>query len=158
MQCPYCGNDSNVVDSRITGDGVRRRRTCIMCKRRFTTYEKVGSPSLRVLKRDGSAEPFDSDKLARVLSRVCSGRQSIKPEDILRITRDIEARLIDSGRRQVSSSHIVELSLRRLGEVDPVAYNRLAADYLDENGRLRLDVREGDPDSDGQLTLFEGDD
>ena len=74
MQCPFCGSDSAVTETRDSAEGVRRRRVCAACKRRFTTYEKVGSPGLRVEKRDGSHEPFDGDKLFRTLERVARHR------------------------------------------------------------------------------------
>src|SRR5437762_464901 len=62
VQCPYCSGDSSVTETRVTTDGMRRRRLCTVCKRRFTTYEKVAAPSLKVVKRDGTTEPFDGDK------------------------------------------------------------------------------------------------
>src|SRR5689334_25381904 len=101
MQCPYCGGDSSVTETRVTADGLRRRRVCTACKRRFTTYEKLGAPGLKVHKRDGSTEPFDGDKLLGALRRVCAHRGSIRDEDLRRRARDIEAKLIDSGRRSV---------------------------------------------------------
>jgi transcriptional repressor NrdR len=78
VQCPFCERDSQVVDSRTTADGgVRRRRVCSQCKRRFTTYERVGSPNLKVLKRSDKTEPFSSDKLLRALRRVCRHRSNV---------------------------------------------------------------------------------
>ena len=98
MQCPYCGNDSSVTETRVVSDGLRRRRMCGTCKRRFTTYEKVGAASLRVQKRNGSVEPFDSEKLVRALARIGRRRANVQLEDARRIARDIEANLVDSGR------------------------------------------------------------
>ena len=74
MQCPYCSGDSSVTETRVTADGMRRRRVCTVCKRRFTTYEKLGAPGLKVGKRDGTVEPFDGDKLFRALQRVAAHR------------------------------------------------------------------------------------
>src|SRR5436190_17605838 len=98
MQCPYCGGDSSVTETRVTADGLRRRRVCTACKRRFTTYEKLGAPGLKVQKRDGTTEPFDGDKLMVALQRVCAHR-SIADDDLRRVARDIEATLVDSGRK-----------------------------------------------------------
>lgn len=139
MQCPYCGGDSTVTETRVTADGLRRRRACTVCKRRFTTYEKLGAPALKVQKRDGSVEPFDADKLFRSLERVAAHRTAVRAEDLRRIARDIEATLVDSGRKSVAWSDLVPLVLDRLGNVDPVAARRFAANYADESGAVRLD-------------------
>lgn len=139
MQCPYCSGDSNVTETRVTADGMRRRRVCTVCKRRFTTYEKLGAPGLKVGKRDGSVEPFDADKLFRALRRVAAHRNVVADEDLRRIARDIEATLVDSGRKSIAWSDIVTLALTRLGNVDPVSAHRLAANYTDETGAVRFD-------------------
>jgi transcriptional repressor NrdR len=139
VQCPYCSGDSNVTETRVTADGMRRRRVCTVCKRRFTTYEKLGAPGLKVGKRDGSVEPFDADKLFRALRRVAAHRNVVADEDLRRIARDIEATLVDSGRKSIAWSDIVTLALTRLGNVDPVSAHRLAANYTDETGAVRFD-------------------
>ncbi|MGE0872372.1 MAG: ATP cone domain-containing protein [Kofleriaceae bacterium] len=139
MQCPYCSGDSSVSETRVTADGLRRRRVCTVCKRRFTTYEKLGAPGLKVQKRDGSIEPFDAEKLFAALQRVSAHRNTVSDDDLRRITRDIEATLLDSGRKSVAWSDIVTLALRRLANVDAVVAQRLAANYTDEGGQLRLD-------------------
>src|SRR5678809_781059 len=95
VQCPYCNGDSSVTETRVTADGLRRRRVCTACKRRFTTYEKVGAPGLKVQKRDGSVEPFEADKLLVALQRVCAHRPAVHDDDLRRIARDIEATLVD---------------------------------------------------------------
>ncbi|HSN27496.1 MAG TPA: ATP cone domain-containing protein [Kofleriaceae bacterium] len=138
MQCPYCGGDSSVTETRVTADGLRRRRVCTVCKRRFTTYEKLGAPGLKVQKRDESVEPFDAEKLFRALQRVAAHR-SIGDDDLRRVARDIEATLVDSGRKSVAWSDIVELALDRLRNIDPIAADRLAANYTDESGAIRFD-------------------
>jgi transcriptional repressor NrdR len=138
VQCPYCGGDSSVTETRVTADGLRRRRVCTACKRRFTTYEKIGAPSLKVLKRDGELEPFDGDKLLRSLTRVAAHRQSVREEDLHRIARDIEASLVDSGRKSIPWFEIVSLALERLRNIDPISEQRLAANYTDESGAVRL--------------------
>ena len=139
MQCPYCTGDSSVTETRVTADGLRRRRLCTVCKRRFTTYEKVGAPSLKVHKRDGSVEPFDGAKLFVALQRISAHRDGITDDDLHRIARDIEATLVDGGRKSVLWSDIVSLALQRLENVDAVAAQRLAANYTDESGAVRLD-------------------
>lgn len=139
MQCPYCSGDSSVTETRVTADGMRRRRVCTVCKRRFTTYEKLGAPGLKVQKRDGTVEPFDSDKLMSALQRVCAHRTAVTDEALRRIARDIEATLVDSGRKSVTWSDIATLALARLENVDPVSAQRLAANYTDESGDLRFD-------------------
>jgi transcriptional repressor NrdR len=138
VQCPYCAGDSSVTETRVTADGLRRRRVCTACKRRFTTYEKVGAPSLKVLKRDGQLEPFDGDKLFRSLQRVAAHRQAVREDDLQRIARDIEATLVDSGRKSIPWHEIVALSLERLRNIDPISEQRLAANYTDESGAVRL--------------------
>ena len=139
MQCPYCSGDSSVTETRVTADGMRRRRVCTVCKRRFTTYEKLGAPGLKVGKRDGSVEPFDGDKLFRALRRVAAHRNIVADEDLRRIARDIEATLVDSGRKSITWSDIVTLALTRLENIDPVSAHRLAANYTDETGAIRFD-------------------
>jgi transcriptional repressor NrdR len=139
VQCPYCTGDSSVTETRVTADGLRRRRMCAVCKRRFTTYEKLGAPGLKVQKRDGSLEPFDGDKLFHALERISAHRDGVRPEDLRRIARDIEATLVDGGRKSVAWSDIVAAALSRLENVDPISAHRLAANYTDESGAIRFD-------------------
>ena len=127
-----------MTETRVTADGMRRRRVCTVCKRRFTTYEKLGAPSLKVAKRDDSLEPFDADKLFQALRRVAAHR-SLGDEALRRIARDIEATLVDSGRKSVAWNDIVELALARLQNLDPIIAERLAANYRDESGAVRFD-------------------
>ena len=128
-----------MTETRVTADGMRRRRVCTACKRRFTTYEKVGAPALKVQKRDGTLEPFDGDKLFHALQRVAAHRGGVSAEDLRRIARDIEATLVDSSRKSVAWNDIVSLVLDRLKNVDTVAAHRFAANYTDETGVLRFD-------------------
>ena len=156
MHCPYCSGDSQVVDSRIAGDGVRRRRLCNECRRRFTTYEKLGLPNIKVVKRSGKSEPFSPDKLVNVLDRVCRDRPAVDAKQILRIARTIEAQLIDERVKSIRSGVLAARVLAMLQKVDKIAYQRLAADYIDETGQLRTEPRTA-ADDEGQLGLFEGD-
>jgi transcriptional repressor NrdR len=147
VQCPYCSGDSSVTETRVTADGLRRRRVCTACKRRFTTYEKLGAPGLKVGKRDGSSEPFDGEKLFHSLQRVAAHR-SIADDDLRRVARDIEATLVDSGRKSVTWNDIVTIVLDRLRNIDAIAAHRFAANYTDETGILRFendDRPAGDP-------------
>ena len=139
MQCPYCSGDSSVTETRVTADGLRRRRVCTACKRRFTTYERLGAPGLKVAKRDGSNEPFDSGKLLRALERVTAHRAGVTAQDLGRLARDIEATLVDSSRKSVLWSDIVSLAVERLRGLDPISARRLEANYTDESGAVRLD-------------------
>jgi len=139
VQCPYCSGDSSVTETRVTADGMRRRRVCTVCKRRFTTYEKLGAPGLKVGKRDGSVEAFDGEKLFHALRRVAAHRNAVSDEDLRRVARDIEATLVDSGRKSIAWSDIITLALTRLENIDPVAARRLAANYTDETGAVRFD-------------------
>jgi len=148
-----------VAETRESPDGLRRRRVCATCKRRFTTYEKVGQPGLRVAKRDGRAtEPFDGVKLVAALKRVCRHRAQVKDEDLRRVARDIEATLVDAGHKTVKWSEIVEAALARLEAIDGLSARRLRVNYQDEGGVLRL----GDEPHEGgevpQLGLFDEDD
>lgn len=141
-----------MTETRVTADGLRRRRVCTVCKRRFTTYEKLGAPGLKVHKRDGSTEAFDGDKLLVALQRICAHRPNVTALDLRRIARDIEATLVDSGRKSVTWTDIVRLALDRLQNVDPVCAQRLIANYTDETGSVRFDP-EGDTQPSPQLGL-----
>jgi transcriptional repressor NrdR len=159
VQCPYCSGDSSVTETRVTADGMRRRRVCTVCKRRFTTYEKVGAPSLKVSKRDGSIEAFDGDKLFGALRRVAAHRNTVSDQDLRRIARDIEATLVDSGRKSIAWHDIVEAAMTRLKNIDPISANRLAANYTDETGAIRLDnSAPAQPPPQLDLRLTDGDD
>lgn len=151
--CPYCGGDSQVVDSRSATDGVRRRRVCGGCKRRFTTYERAGSPTVKVLKRAGGSEAFSPDKLARVLRRVGRDRPGLTDAAAARLARALEAELLDERVKQIRSGDLVQRLLALLRPVDAIAADRLAANYLDEAGVLRTDREPAAADA-GQLGLF----
>lgn len=153
MQCPFCASSSNVTETRESPDGTRRRRVCSSCKRRFTTYERVGSPGLRVEKRDGELQPFDSEKLMLALERITAHRTAVRPEDLKRIVRDVEATLVDSGARTAAWSQIARLVLDRLTAIDRVSADRLRVNYIDEDGRLRLEDVEPPEENPPQLGL-----
>ncbi len=131
MLCPFCDNpEHRVVESRVadTKDAIRRRRECLRCERRFTTYERGEEMPLVVVKSSGERQPFDRAKLLEGLQRACHKRQV--PTAALELAvRDIEAELRNRLRQEVRSSQIGELALRRLKEIDPVAYVRFASVY-----------------------------
>jgi transcriptional repressor NrdR len=124
---------------------MRRRRICAACKRRFTTYERLGPPGLKVAKRDGTVEPFELDKLLLALRRVCAHRPGINDAALQRVARDIEAKLVDAGRKSVTWSDLATHVLDRLANLDGVSARRFAANYTDEAGvvRFNLDAPEG---------------
>ena len=158
MQCPFCASDSAVTETRVSADGVRRRRVCVACKRRFTTYEKVGSPGLKVEKRDGSFEPFDSDKLYRALERVTRHRDGvIDADDLRRIVRDVETALVDRAARTARWSDLVRLVIDRLRPIDAVSADRFETNYRDERGQVRLDDAAQPSTERPQLGLFRAD-
>jgi transcriptional repressor NrdR len=157
VKCPFCGSeDSTVQETRAHKDGLRRRRTCATCKQRFTTYERLGSPGLRVVKRDGSREDFDADKLRKALTRVARRRPTVTDDDLHRIADEVEARLAARS-KTVKWSDIVRTSLEILALIDPLAARRLAANYVDDTGALRLEDAPHPGDA-PQLPLFDGDD
>ena len=130
MQCPYCGQpDSRVVDTRATGDGIRRRRECQGCRKRFTTYEQI-SEALLIVKRDGRREPFDRNKLLQGI-RIACAKRPIAMTDIERAVNQIEEHLFSLGRAEVPSRLIGQMILEKLKELDPLAYIRFAIVYLE---------------------------
>lgn len=131
MRCPYChGTEDRVVDSRTSREGraVRRRRECLSCGRRFTTYEYVEERPLQVVKRDGSLEPYDRRKLLRSIRLPCAKR-SISMAEIEAIVDEIEDELSRRGQDEVESRVIGELVMERLKRLDHVAYVRFASVY-----------------------------
>ena len=131
MKCPFCAyEDSKVIDSRPTDDSerIRRRRECLKCGERFTTYEAIERIPLIVIKKDGSREPFSADKLMRQMLIAC-GKRAVPIERIERAVFDIEASLQNSLLREVESARIGELALEKLRDIDEVAYVRFASVY-----------------------------
>lgn len=131
MRCPYCGNlESKVVDSRPSDEGssIRRRRECLVCHRRFTTYETMESLPLVVIKRDGSRQSFDKSKLLNGMIRACEKRP-VPFQTLESIANEIEQTLQNQMDREVTSTRIGELVMERLKQVDEVAYVRFASVY-----------------------------
>jgi transcriptional repressor NrdR len=130
VRCPYCSEDSDkVVDSRasVDGDAIRRRRECLECGRRFTTYERVEPIPLTVVKRSGVTEPFDRDKLARGLAQAVAGR-AVAAEAVEALAADLSAWAEVNG-PEIASDAIGVAVLERLRTLDPVSYLRFASVY-----------------------------
>ena len=131
MQCPYCDfEDTRVIDSRLleTKDAVRRRRECLSCEERFTTYERREPLKLMVVKRSGDKEPFKPDKLRAGLEKACA-KQKVTAEQIEFIVDEIEAELRERRRHEVTSRRIGDMVLLRLRRINMVAYLRFASVY-----------------------------
>ena len=138
MRCPFCGDqESKVVDSRHSEDGlsIRRRRECLVCQRRFTTYETVETLPIIIVKRDGSRQAFDRNKIIKSMVRAFDKRQ-IETAELERIATEIEQTLQNSLDREVSSDKIGEMVMERIKPIDEVAYIRFASVY-----RRFVDVR-----------------
>ena len=129
MRCYYCGHlESKVVDSRSTEDGtaIRRRRECLKCGKRFTTYEKIESVPIIVIKKDGSRQSFDREKLQRGILNACASRP-VPLHAIDSMLDEIEGEIHNSLAREVSSEKIGEMVMDRLREIDEVSYVRFAS-------------------------------
>lgn len=132
MRCPFCAHgESDVIDSRKLDDGnsIRRRRRCPTCGKRFTTYERIESVSITVVKKHGEREPYDREKLLRGIMTACY-RRPVSAQRIEQLINDIEAELLSNNEIEVSSAHVGDVTMRLLREVDEVAYIRFASVYL----------------------------
>jgi transcriptional repressor NrdR len=131
MRCPFCGHDdSQVKDSRPTEDGaaIRRRRFCGACGSRWTTFERVQIRDLMVIKSDGKKELFDRDKLVRSI-RIAVRKRPVDEEQVERIVNSIQRRLETMGESEIPASHVGELVMEALANIDQVAYVRFASVY-----------------------------
>ena len=131
MKCPFCGyTESRVIDSRPAEEGasIRRRRECLACQRRFTTYEVMERLPLVVIKRDGSRQTFDKNKLIGSMLKACEKR-SVALGDLEKIADEIEQELQNELEREIPTSEIGEMVMRRLQNLDQVAYVRFASVY-----------------------------
>lgn len=131
MKCPYCSFDEDkVIDSRPTDEGatIRRRRECLSCHKRYTTYEKVENMPIMVIKKDGSRQAYDREKVRKGILRACEKR-SVSINQIERILDTIEGQINNSLEREVTSEFIGELVMEKLRELDEVAYVRFASVY-----------------------------
>lgn len=129
MQCPFCAStDSRVIDTRSAEGGIRRRRECMDCERRFTTYERVAPLRLMVVKRDGRREPFDRNKILTGIQIACAKRP-VTTEAIEEQVSGIERELYHRGSREITSREIGEMVMQNLRTLDEVAYIRFATIY-----------------------------
>ena len=134
MKCPFCGASGKdkysirVIDTREVADGIRRRRECDRCHQRFTTYERIASVNLLVIKQDGRREEFDREKLIKSMRIACSKR-AISIATIETAAQEIESRLFALAKSEVDSQQIGELVMQHLRNIDDVAYVRFASVY-----------------------------
>jgi transcriptional repressor NrdR len=131
MRCPFCGHEeTQVKDSRPTEDGatIRRRRQCLNCSGRFTTFERIQLRDLTVVKKTGSRAPFDRDKLARSIE-IAIRKRPVDPERVERLVTGIQRRLESMGEAEIPSSVVGEMVRDGLANLDPVAYVRFASVY-----------------------------
>lgn len=156
MRCPYCKtNNDRVIDSRASGDGavIRRRRECLDCQRRFTTYERIEEVTLRVVKKDGLRVSFDRHKLLQGILKACEKRP-VSVSEMERVCDRIEAQINEMFDKEVPSSVVGNLVMAELREVDPVAYVRFASVYREFKdvdqflSELRPLLNRGSPEED----------
>ena len=146
MRCPFCQHpDTDVLDTRKLSDGemIRRRRKCRACGRRFTTYERVETVSLTVVKKDGEREPYDREKIMRGVRTACY-RRPIAAQQIEQLVNDVESAIMATDEQEISSKAIGDQVMRHLRELDDVAYIRFASVYRSfaDIGKLREAVDE----------------
>ncbi|MDI6605187.1 MAG: transcriptional regulator NrdR [Thermoanaerobacteraceae bacterium] len=131
MRCPYCGNlDSKVIDSRPTDDytSIRRRRECINCGKRFTTYEKVEQVPILVIKKDMKRETYDRDKILKGMIKACEKRP-VPIQKLEEVTEEIDRQIYNSLEKEITSTKIGEMVMEKLKQVDEIAYVRFASVY-----------------------------
>jgi transcriptional repressor NrdR len=133
MICPFCGfKEDRVIDSRESkeGDSIRRRRECLGCERRFTTYERIDEVPYMVVKKDGRREKFDRQKVLNGLLKACEKRP-VPMGTLAALVDEVEARLMDASDREISTTELGELLMQRLQNLDNIAYVRFASVYRD---------------------------
>lgn len=128
MRCPFCKAETEVTDKRDSETETRRRRECLKCKKRFTTYERFEIRDLRVIKKDGRRENFDSEKIKRGIVKACEKRP-VSLEKIEQTVNEIENKLKTSNKKEVKSEVIGEMIMKSLKKLDKVAYIRFASVY-----------------------------
>ena len=129
MICPHCKADNDkVIETRASGDSIRRRRECLDCSNRFTTYEYVEKGVITIAKRDGRREPFKREKLVSSIRKACAKR-SVSSEKIEEMANSIESELVQIGLAEVSYAAVGDLVMKKLSQADSVAYVRFASVY-----------------------------
>ena len=142
MQCPYCNHiDSKVTDSRSVERGIRRRRECLACKARFTTYERIDEAGITIIKKDNRRESFNREKLMSGIRKACQKRP-LPTGAIDKLVDDVESELHSMGKSEVSSSVLGEIVMEKLLQLDHIAYIRFASVYRDfaDIGSLKKEV------------------
>ena len=131
MYCPYCSHkESKVTDKRESPEGIRRRRECLKCKKRFTTYEKASIEDIYVIKKDNRREKFSREKLENGIHRAFEKRP-VENEKIRKMINEIEEQIRKKGKKEIKSSEIGELVMKKIKKIDNVAYIRFASVYRD---------------------------
>lgn len=131
MKCPFCGyDDSKVLDTRPTDEGytIRRRRECLKCQKRFTTYEKIEKSPVMVIKKDGNRQAFDREKIIRGMIKSCEKRP-VSADEIEEAVNNIEKKIENSMRREITSLEVGEMVMEELKDLDEVSYVRFASVY-----------------------------
>lgn len=131
MKCPFCGyGDSKVLDTRPTDEGntIRRRRECLNCQKRFTTYEKIEQSPIMVIKKDGNRQAFDREKIIRGMIKSCEKRP-VSAADIEEAVNNIEKKIENSMKKEISSFEVGEMVMEELKDLDEVSYVRFASVY-----------------------------
>lgn len=155
MKCPFCSSSSRVIDSRPISEGIRRRRVCDVCHRRFTTHERMVPLEVKVIKNgDRAPELFDVKKIIATLQRICQGC-AVTDHDIEALAHGIETDLLREEKTTVHSSEIARRVIDRLEEIDRLAYHRFSADYRDAEGHLTVKILDEAPVELVQYELFE---
>jgi transcriptional repressor NrdR len=164
MNCPFCGfNDSRVIDSRDAEGGIRRRRECLKCRNRFTTYERLHRPDLFVIKKDRRREEFNKNKLLTGLRKACEKRP-LESGVIERLAEEIETELYQLGKAEISTVTIGDIVMEKLKKLDYIAYIRFASVYREfkdvADFKKEIDNLVGDAtkkqEKAGQLILIPG--
>jgi transcriptional repressor NrdR len=131
MKCPFCADTENkVIDSRLSKEGyvIRRRRECLACNRRFTTYERIEEIPLMIIKKDGRREEFNRDKIRSGITKACEKR-NVSMNSIEDFLDELEQELRETGKKEISSSVVGERVINRLHDLDEIAYVRFASVY-----------------------------
>jgi len=131
MKCPFCSNTKlRVTDKRSSNESIRRRRECLKCKKRFTTYERIADQDIYIIKKDGRKEKFEREKLDRGIYKAFEKRP-VSQEKIEKMISEIEGQLRRKGKKEISSSQLGDLVMRKIKKLDNVAYIRFASVYKD---------------------------
>jgi transcriptional repressor NrdR len=160
MQCPYCRIDNDrVIDSRASDEGfaIRRRRECLGCKRRFTTYERIEEPAIKVVKKDGIRVPFEREKIKQGLTKAC-WKRPVSDEQIEAVVAEVESDVYANFDTEVSTRYLGELVMKHLRALDQVAFVRFASvyrefkdvrDFVDELQPILAERKSGRMKADG---------